>query len=133
MTFLPMLHDWKIGLIATLGTTDDMMHVHVGLALYVIVQLVQGTRRGSMFALNVVVTAEVLNELIDRLVKGAFSPDTPSDVVLTLMWPVIITAVSQYRRARWGRSQQVYDALVRSAVPARQQLPNLTDPRQSPL
>jgi hypothetical protein len=53
-----------------------------------------------MFALNVVVAAKVLNELLDRLAKGHFSRDTLSDGVLTLMWPVVLTIVSQYRRAR---------------------------------
>jgi hypothetical protein len=131
MSFLASLHDWKDCLVATLGTTHDMMHVHVGLALYVVAQLAQRTRRGSMFALNAVVAAEVLNELVDHLVKGSFSRDTLSDVLLTLLWPVVLTVVSQYRRAEWVRSQRVYDIASRAAVLPSSELPTLTDPWRS--
>ena len=110
------LHDLKEGLVAALGMSHEMMHVHVGLAIYLVVQLLQGTRRGSMFALNVVVAAEVLNELVDGLAKGWFLRDTLSDALLTLAWPVAITLVSQYRRARWERRRQINDPLVRAPV-----------------
>jgi hypothetical protein len=106
------LHDWKEWLVAAFGTTHEMMHIHVGLAIYVAVQLLQGTRRGSMFALNVVVAAEVLNELVDRLAKGWYPADTLSDVGLTLVWPMILTAVSQYRRTRWERHYRANGGLT---------------------
>jgi hypothetical protein len=111
-----LLHNLKESLIAALGVTHEMMHVHVGLAIYLVVQLAQGTRRGSMFALNVVVAAEVLNELVDGLAKGWFLRDTLSDALLTLAWPVAITGVSQYRRARWERRRQVSDPIIRAQV-----------------
>jgi hypothetical protein len=110
------LHDLKDSLVAAFGVTHEMMHVHVGLAIYLVVQLVQGTRRGSMFALNVVVAAEVLNELVDGLTKGWFLRDTLSDALLTLAWPVVITMVSQYRRARWERRHQINNPLIRAQV-----------------
>ena len=110
------LHDLKESLVAALGMSHEMMHVHVGLAIYVAVQLVQGTRRGSMFALNVVVAAEVANELVDGFAKGWFLRDTLSDAFLTVAWPVAITLVSQYRRARWERRLQINDPLIRAQV-----------------
>jgi len=112
------LHGWKEWLVAAFGTTHEMMHVHVGLAIYVAVQLLQGTRRGSMFALNVVVAAEVLNELVDRFAKGWYPADTLSDVGLTLVWPMILTAVSQYRRTRWGQRYQAYGGSTHDVLPS---------------
>ena len=110
------LHDLKESLVAALGTSHEMMHVYVGLAIYLVVQLVQGTRRGSMFALNVVVAAEVINEVVDGLAKGWILRDTLSDALLTLAWPVAITLVSQYRRTRWERRRQINEPVTRAHV-----------------
>ncbi len=90
--------------VAAFGASHATMHVHVGLAIYLLVQLAVRTRRGSMTALNVVFAAEMANELLDYLHLGSWNwPDTLGDVALTMMWPVAITLVSQYRRARWER------------------------------
>ena len=90
--------------VALFGASHATMHVHVGLALYLAVQLLVRTRRGSMTALHVVAAADLINECMDRAYAGSWNwPDTLSDVVLTLMWPVAITLVSQIRRAAWER------------------------------
>lgn len=91
-------------IVALFGASHATMHVHVGLALYLAVQLMVRTRRGSMTALHVVAAAELVNECMDRAYSGSWNwHDTLSDVVLTLMWPVAITLVSQIRRAAWER------------------------------
>jgi hypothetical protein len=82
-----------------------LLHVHVGLALYLGTLLLVPRRRGAMLALQVVLVAELANEMLDWL---AASPqwtwaDTTSDFVLTLVWPVAITAVGAWRRRRWRR------------------------------
>jgi hypothetical protein len=121
------LHDWKEWLVAAFGTTHEMMHVHVGLAIYVAVQMLQGTRRGSMLALNVVVASEVLNELVDRFAKGWYPRDTLSDVALTLVWPIVLTAVSQFRRAQWERRYQAYGRQEHGIFPPSQLNNSLAD------
>lgn len=95
-------HSLVNGLVDALGASHAIMHVHVGLGIYLAVQLIVRTRRGSMVALNTVFAAEMLNELMDRLATGSWRwPDTLADVALTMMWPVAITLVSQHRRRQW--------------------------------
>lgn len=87
-----------------LGASHAIMHVHIGLALYLGMQLLLRTRRASFAALHVVFVAELLNECLDWLANQSWNwPDTLSDMLLTLMWPIAITAVGHYRRARWNR------------------------------
>lgn len=87
--------------------THAEMHIHAGLAIYLLVQLVTRERRGSMIALNVVFAAEMGNELMDRLAYGSWRwGDTASDVLLTMLWPVAITVVSQIRRAQYRRDER---------------------------
>jgi hypothetical protein len=94
-------------IVGVFGATHATMHVHAGLAIYLLVQLAVRTRRGSMTALNVVFLAEMANEGMGRLYRGYWDwPDTLADIVLTMMWPIAITAVSQYRRARWARMRR---------------------------
>lgn len=104
MEFAIAYHAAKDQVVEAFGATHAMMHLHAGLALYLCVQLLTRTRRGSLQALSVVFLAEMGNEILDRLATGSWRwSDTVSDVVLTLMWPAAITAVSLYRRARWTR------------------------------
>ncbi|PZQ62962.1 MAG: hypothetical protein DI544_01890 [Sphingomonas taxi] len=86
----------------------DMLHIHVGLALYLGTLVLARRPRAGFVALQVVLAAELANELLDW---AAASPqwtlrDTLSDIFLTLMWPVAITAATQYRRRRWNRVER---------------------------
>ena len=83
-----------------------LLHVHVGMAIYLATLMVVRNRRGAVIALQVVLAAEFGNEAMDWL---AASPqwtwsDTISDIVLTVMWPAAITAVGSWRRRRWRRA-----------------------------
>ena len=103
-------------IVATAGPAP-LLHVHAGLAIYLLARLVLRERRGSLTALHVVFAAEMLNEALDWL---AASPswtirDTLGDITLTMLWPVAITAVAQHRRRRWRRAAT---RRPRNAVPA---------------
>lgn len=100
-------------IVASSGSAE-LLHVHVGLAIYLLTLMVVRQRRGGVVALQAVFAAELGNEVMDWL---AASPqwtwaDTISDVVLTLMWPAAITAVNAWRRRRWRKT--VVRATVRS-------------------
>lgn len=100
-------HQFVDQIVHALGVSHAIMHVHVGLALYLGTQLLLRTRRASFAALHVVFAAELLNECLDRLASQSWNwPDTASDMLLTMMWPVAITAVSRYRRVRWARFER---------------------------
>ncbi len=94
-----------------------LLHVHVGMAIYLATLLVVRQRRGGTVALQVVLAAELGNEVLDWL---AASPqwswaDTISDIVLTLMWPAAITAVNAWRRRRWRKT--VAQTVRTAAIP----------------
>jgi hypothetical protein len=91
-------------LVATLGISHDMAHVHGGLALYLAAQFVLGDRRGSPRALLVVMAAEFANELLEAMHYGSWRwHDTAGDIVATLLWPSMLLLVSWHRRRRWER------------------------------
>jgi hypothetical protein len=95
------------GIIAASGMSDKMLHMHVGMALYLGAQVAFRTRRGSIDALLVVVIAEVANEIMDRLFFGSWRwSDTLGDIGATLFWPAACVAVSRYRRRRWARAER---------------------------
>jgi len=86
------------------GMPRPMLHMHAGMAIYLIGQILLGTRRGSFLAILLVLQAELFNELMNKLHNGTWHwPDTREDIILTLFWPVMCYAVSRYRRARFAR------------------------------
>ena len=86
--------------------SDTLAHIHAGLAIYVGVQFLLRTRRASFIALNCVFVAELCNEVMDRIVYQSWRwEDTSIDILATFFWPVILYAVSRYRRQRWAVDQ----------------------------
>lgn len=121
--------------IAQLAGSDTSAHVHAGMAIYVLVQFVLRTRRASLLALQLVLAAELANECVNRLQYGSWRlDDTCVDIVATMFWPLVLYAMSRYRRHRWAsdqaraarfqawiqrgrRHRKAYDAAVREAQP----------------
>jgi len=100
------LYKSLIDVIVEAAGSAALLHVHVGMAIYLGTLMVVRHRRGGAIALQVVIAAELGNEAMDWL---AASPqwswgDTISDMVLTVMWPAAITAVAAWRRRRWRRT-----------------------------
>jgi hypothetical protein len=101
-------HEATDGVLAFAGTSDKAVHVHAGLAIYMLAQLALRTRRGSIDALLAVVLAEAANEALDRLFFGSWRwSDTLGDAVATLFWPAMLTVMSRYRRHRWERRRKL--------------------------
>jgi hypothetical protein len=93
-------------ILTTTGMTDTMVHVHVGMAIYLLSQLALRTRRASLNALTVVFALEAANETMDRLYSGSWNwPDTLSDFAATMFWPLMIVIIGRYRRQRWARRE----------------------------
>ena len=89
------------------GMTDKEAHLHVGLAIYVGVQLLLRTRRASFDALIAVAGCELANELMDYFFVGELRVmDTLGDIVATMAWPTVLFMTSRYRRTRWARDAQ---------------------------
>lgn len=94
------LTEW---IVALMGGSHPIAHMHAGLAIYVAVQMITRDRRASLHGLITVAGAELANEIIEAAYYG--SPrwgDTLGDIALTLFWPTILYAVSRFRRQRWA-------------------------------
>ena len=81
----------------TLGVTDDLIHVHVGLAIFVLTALLLRRRMRSPWPLAVVAVFALLNEAVDYAVPPA-SDFSAIDVANTLFWPAVL-----FLLARRGR------------------------------
>ena len=89
-------------IVAVTGMSRPMLHIHAGMAIYLVTQFALRDRRGSLLALVAVLQLELFNEIMNRLDKGAWHwADTSADIALTIFWPTLCYAVSVYRRHRW--------------------------------
>lgn len=84
------------------GFSDQLLHVHAGLLLFVATKLVTKRSFASPVPLAVVATAALLNEVLDRLHHGRWMPDTMSDLISTLFWPLVIFAIERWRSGKGG-------------------------------
>ncbi len=99
-------HALKTGIETMTGQSPTLLHIHGGLAIYLLFQLALGTRRGSWFALMLLGQIELLNEILDRFHYGSWRfYDTLGDIAATMTWPVLLVLVSTYRRSRWAAIQ----------------------------
>jgi hypothetical protein len=119
MDFAQTYHMLTDQMLADTGFSDRMMHINVGLTLYLGAQLLLRTRRGSINALLIVIAIEAANEVMDRLFWGSWRwQDTIGDIVATVFWPMMVTSVSLYRRRRWSLGQLRQQALRASFAAA---------------
>jgi len=87
------------------GFEDQLLHVHAGLLVLLLARIVTRRPLSSPIPLACVAAAELINEIFDRLHKGRWMPDTTSDVINTLLWPVLIFALLRFWPGRVrGRS-----------------------------
>ena len=86
-----------------LGLSDDLLHVHLGLVIFVVAALLTRRRMRSWIPLLTVAVVAVANEVIDY-----FGPDpwndglSALDLANTLVWPVVL-----FLLARRGKSASV--------------------------
>lgn len=93
----------KAGLGDALGLSDDLLHVHAGLALFVVAALLTRRRMRSWWPLGVVVVFAAANEIVD-----SFGPDRADgfsalDLANTLVWPAVLFLLA--RRGKAGSAR----------------------------
>ncbi|WP_347271145.1 hypothetical protein [Rhizorhabdus histidinilytica] len=92
---------------AATGFPDQLLHVHAGLLILVLARLFTRRSFASPVPLAVVAAAELINEILDRLHHGRWMPDTASDVINTLFWPLVIFTIERWRSGgSGGRSRR---------------------------
>jgi len=90
--------DAKVAIDDATGAGQDLLHVHVGLVIFVLVALLLRKKMRSPIPLAVVVFFGLLNELVDWL--GGKPIDTLEpyvDFANTVFWPLVLFVLAR----RW--------------------------------
>ena len=90
---------FKEYLALTTGATKELLHVHFGLLIFVVVAVVLRRRMHSWWPVLTVLAFALLNEVVDYF--GTEWPPLASffDVINTTFWPFILFLVARRRRA----------------------------------
>lgn len=105
-----MWSDAKDLLKDVLHVATDQMHVHAGMAIFVVVAFLLRRRTGApWYALACVALAEMVNEVFDardwiRWTGTVNWQETFKDAAATLFWPTVLALL--WRSFRFGRSRQ---------------------------
>jgi hypothetical protein len=82
---------WKAGLGDKYGVSESLLHVHAGLAIFVLTALLLRQRMRSWIPLAVVIALELANETVDYYFSANWDlASSAMDVVNTLLWPVVL-------------------------------------------
>lgn len=73
------------------GASEDLLHIHAGLLIFVITALVLRKKMRSPVPLALVFLFALLNELIDIVAGGGQRPVEPYiDIANTVFWPTVL-------------------------------------------
>ena len=92
---------FKNDLGAWTGMTEDLIHVHVGLAIFVVTALLLRRRMRSPIPLAVVAFLALANEVADYYSPGWILIPSVLDFVNTVFWPLVL-----FLLARRGSGQE---------------------------
>lgn len=86
----------KAGLAEALGASEALLHVHMGLAIFVVTALLLRRRMASIWPLALVVAFATLNEVIDYLgLNRAPLTRSATDLLNTIIWPLVLFLVAR--------------------------------------
>jgi hypothetical protein len=106
MDIIAAYNDLTEAIVLATGMSRPLLHVHVGMAIYVLVRLAIRERRASLYALGIVLALELANETMNALYYGSWRiEDTTADIFATLFWPSADYLVGTFRRARWTQDR----------------------------
>ncbi|WP_260483425.1 hypothetical protein [Sphingomicrobium flavum] len=87
---------WKYEISQATGASESLLHVHIGLALFIASALVFRRQLRSPLPLFIVLLFAVLNEAIDYLGGFEAPPGEPIiDIANTLFWPAILFVIAR--------------------------------------
>ncbi|HEU0044510.1 hypothetical protein [Sphingomonas sp.] len=93
-------YDWIRWVVDMTHLSDEVLHIHAGMAVLLIARVVTGRSLGSFVPLAFVLVAEVVNEALDSLAHGSWQwADTRLDLFNTLLWPVVLCVAIRLRPA----------------------------------
>ena len=80
------------------GMSEDLLHVHVGLLIFVFFAVVLRRRMHSLWPISAVALFAILNEIVDAFGPNWNADLSALDVLNTLFWPAILFLVARRRR-----------------------------------
>jgi uncharacterized membrane protein len=80
------------------GATEDLLHVHFGLLIFIFVAVVFRRRLHSSWPVTIVWAFALANEVVDYFAAGWVLLPSVLDVVNTVFWPTILFLVARRRR-----------------------------------
>ena len=86
--------------------TDTVMHIHGGMIVLLAVRVVTGRSLATPWPLLAVVIAAFAKELADFLAYDRIKPDTLSDIINTVFWPMVLFIGLRARRARQSSAEE---------------------------
>ena len=89
---------FKEWLSLTTGMPEDLLHVHMGLLIFVFFAVVLRRRMHSVWPVSAVVIFALLNEVVDSLNPGWVFGSSALDVINTVLWPTVLFLVARRRR-----------------------------------
>lgn len=101
----------KEELIIVTGATEDLLHVHIGLAIFVLTALLLKRRMRSPWPLAVVAIMSLANEVVDFFTHEVWDwwPNT-LDLVNTIFWPGVLFLLA--RRGKLPRGDKVKGGMI---------------------
>lgn len=92
---------WKSELGDKLGMSEDLLHVHAGLAIFLLTALLLRKRMRSWIPIGFVVALAFGNELIDySRGKGWELASSSLDFLNTIFWPTLLFLLARRSAAR---------------------------------
>jgi hypothetical protein len=106
-----MYNDLKTQLSELLGISKDALHIHLGLAIFIIAAVMFRRGFASWIPWLILLAFELFNEFMDifHIHEGVMGLDiggSAKDVVNTMIWPTVVFVVARARRARDGSRLQ---------------------------
>jgi hypothetical protein len=101
----------KEELIVATGATEDLLHVHIGLAIFVLTALFLKRRMRSPWPLAVVAIISLANEVVDFFTHELWNwwPNA-LDLANTIFWPAVLFLLA--RRGKHPRGDKVKGSVV---------------------
>lgn len=89
---------WKWEISRATGASEDLLHVHIGLALFVLSALLFRRRLASPLPLVIVIIFALLNEAIDIYDEtGPLDLEPLVDIANTIFWPFMLFLIARRR------------------------------------
>jgi hypothetical protein len=96
---LPLRYsELKQGLSAATGASEDLLHVHFGLLIFVVVAVVFRRRMHSLWPVSLVWAFALTNELVDYFAPEWQVDTSVFDVLNSVFWPTMLFLVARRRR-----------------------------------